>query len=98
MPYKDPEIHKQYRLERRMAGRKFLQDYKTSKGCADCGWNKHHAGLEFDHLDGKEYNVGNMASFSMAKILKEIAKCEVVCGTCHNMRTWNRRQELDKAV
>lgn len=92
MPYKDKEVHRLYRLERARANRKFLQDYKESHGCVDCGYNENHAGMEFDHLSDKTYNLGNMAAFSMAKILAEIAKCEVVCGTCHNIRTYNRKQ------
>lgn len=99
MPYKDAEQHRLYRIARQHKHRKFLQDYKVEHGCKDCGYNEHHAGLEFDHIgDDKVYNLGNMAPMSMAKILVEVAKCEVVCGTCHNIRTWNRRQELDKDV
>lgn len=92
MPYKDPEVHRQYRINRQRENRRFIQEYKIEKGCADCQYREHHAGLEFDHTgDNKSYNVGNMAPMSRAKILEEISKCDVVCGTCHNIRTWNRR-------
>lgn len=98
MPYKDKEAHKQYRIARSAANRQFLQDYKVKMGCADCGYNENHAGLEFDHTGEKFLNVSTMANHSMAKILEEIAKCEVVCGTCHNIRTYNRRTTVVSGV
>lgn len=69
----------------------FLQNYKVDKGCADCGYNSNHAGLEFDHLAEKFKNIGSMLEYSMKRVLAEVAKCDVVCGTCHNIRTYNRR-------
>lgn len=79
--------------ERNRLGRQFLQEYKVKLGCADCGYNEHHAGLEFDHVDGdKKYNVSELTT-SPNKLEQELAKCEVVCGTCHNIRTWERRNE-----
>lgn len=63
----------------------------------DCGWNEHHAGLEFDHREDKYLNVPAMTNYSREKLLAEIAKCDVVCGTCHNMRTWNRKQNTWRA-
>ena len=32
----------------------FLARYKVEKGCADCGYKKHHAALDFDHIAGKK--------------------------------------------
>lgn len=100
MPYKDTELHAKYRQQRRIVRRIFLEEYKSARGCTDCGWNEHHAGLEFDHLSDKFLSVSVMLSYSMEKIMAEVAKCEVVCGTCHNMRSYRRRKdnmlELDK--
>ena len=62
-----------------------------NQGCTDCGYNDHHAALEFDHVAGeKELNVCNAKSVDQAK--KEIEKCEVVCSNCHKIRTFNRLQ------
>ena len=94
MPYKDQEQHRLYRIERTRRNTEFLREYKVQKGCADCGYNAHHAGLEFDHLDDKYKNVSCMRNYSMAKILEEVAKCDVVCGTCHNIRTFSRKGEV----
>lgn len=66
---------------------------KMERGCADCGYREHPVALEFDHLDGftKVDNVSRMAgSASLERIMAEIAKCEVVCGNCHAIRTAER--------
>lgn len=91
MPYKDKEQHRLYRLARTAKHTEFLRAYKVERGCADCGWNGHHAGLEFDHLSDKTANISCMRNYSMKRILEEVAKCEVVCGTCHNLRTFKRK-------
>lgn len=70
----------------------FLREYKLSRGCKDCGYRKHHAALEFDHISGKkEINVCFSKSIEQAK--KEIEKCEVVCSCCHRIRTFERLQK-----
>jgi hypothetical protein len=67
----------------------FLRDYKLEQGCADCGYNAHHAALEFDHVRGtKAHKVSK--SKSIAQAIREIEKCEVVCATCHAIRTFER--------
>jgi thymidine kinase len=91
MPYKDKEVHKQYRQQRYLENQDFIRVYKLEKGCYDCGYKKHHAGLEFDHREDKFRNVTHMLTYSRSKLLEEIAKCDVVCGTCHNIRTWIRK-------
>ena len=73
--------------KRRERNRKIVQDYKVEKGCADCGYNDHHAALEFDHIsDDKVQNVASLMGQEKALWL-EIAKCEVVCSNCHSIRT-----------
>lgn len=68
-------------------------EYKSTHPCVDCG-RTHPAGLEFDHLPEFEKSmdislmVTNMHSWE--NILAEIAKCEVVCGYCHGIRTFER--------
>lgn len=68
--------------------------YKLEQGCADCGYDKHPAALEFDHMPGtvKLFNVGEkVACYKGETIWAEIAKCEVVCANCHAIRTAERR-------
>jgi hypothetical protein len=90
----DTEERKAYMREwarqRRERNRKLVQQYKVDHGCADCGYNEHHAGLEFDHINNdKVYNVARLMGQEKA-LWAEIAKCEVVCGIHHGIRTWNR--------
>jgi hypothetical protein len=98
MPYKDKEFHKEYRKQRSAAMTEWLQEYKRLRSCVDCGYNKDPAGLEFDHLRDKRFNVGQGAHYSMKIMLEEIEKCELVCGTCHNIRTYNRRINQTKGL
>lgn len=102
MAYKDPikkkanyEKHKAKQIAKaqivRKANLKRIQDYKVAQGCADCGYNSHPAALDFDHLGEKLYAVSMMRSYSWQSIMREVAKCEVVCANCHRIRTDNRR-------
>jgi len=79
--------------KRQDAMRARLDRYKQEKGCCVCGYNANPWGLEFDHRPGEQklFTVGCVGSRSDAAIWKEIAKCDVVCGTCHNIRTISRR-------
>lgn len=80
---------------------KEIHKYQVAKGCADCGYNAHPASLEFDHLPGteKKFNIGEeIGSYSREKLWEEIAKCDVVCANCHNIRTANRRNRVEIEV
>lgn len=73
-----------------------MADYKVLTGCVDCGYNEHHAALEFDHLPGftKTKTVASLMYSAWDVIQAEIDKCEVVCSNCHSVRTYERRQQL----
>jgi hypothetical protein len=50
--------------------------------------------MDFDHARGeKVINVGLMVGwgYTVAEILSEIAKCDVVCANCHRKRTYERK-------
>jgi hypothetical protein len=66
---------------------------KLERGCVDCGYRDHAAALHFDHLPGnvKTMGVSRMGTYTIDKVLSEIAKCDVVCANCHAVRTYNRR-------
>lgn len=63
--------------------------YLQEHPCVDCG-NADILVLEFDHLDGKEYNVSGMLHHAWDRIAAEIAKCEVRCANCHRRVTHKR--------
>jgi hypothetical protein len=55
--------------------------------------------MEYDHLPGyeKKMNLGDNPArkTSWKTIEAEIAKCEVVCPTCHRVRTLQRMGLID---
>ncbi len=76
--------------ERATALRRWLDEYKVSVGCADCGYRANPVALDFDHVgDTKTRNV--CASKSMAQARAEIELCEVRCANCHRVKTHERR-------
>lgn len=67
--------------------RRWLDAYKLTSGCVDCGFNLHPAALHFDHVaSGKTLNVCNSKSIAQAQ--SEITKCVVRCANCHAIKTW----------
>ncbi len=65
---------------------------QKSKPCADCGVQYPPYVMQFDHVRGVK--VGSLGvlrrTVGMARLVIEIAKCEVVCANCHAERTWRR--------
>jgi hypothetical protein len=66
--------------------------------CADCSGRWHPLVMEFDHLPGsdKKFNLYSMCArkHGLESLKAEIAKCEVVCPTCHRVRTLRRLGKL----
>jgi hypothetical protein len=62
-----------------------------SKPCADCGRSFPSVCMDFDHKDPgtKEANIADAvdSAWSIAHLLKEIEKCDVVCSNCYRIRT-----------
>ena len=61
--------------------------------CVDCGYSKHFAALEFDHInDDKLDAVANLINHMVAwsRVIAEVEKCDLVCANCHRIRTWER--------
>jgi hypothetical protein len=67
-----------------------LREFKAEAGCMDCGENDPIV-LEFDHRDreDKDLQFGDCArqGWSLAKLMEEAKKCDVVCANCHRRRT-----------
>ena len=59
--------------------------------CADCSERWPAVVMEFDHRPGtvKCFNLGDQRSRKqgLAAVLAELAKCDVLCPTCHRIRT-----------
>jgi hypothetical protein len=61
--------------------------------CADCHKKYPFYVMDFDHVRGKKkFIMGRCGNLKWKRVLKEIAKCDVVCANCHRTRTYKRRQ------
>ena len=80
-------MDEQVRRRKRQLQRLLLA-YLREHPCIDCG-ESDPVVLDFDHQRDKVANVSTMVlrKWPWAKILDEIAKCEVVCANCHRRRT-----------
>lgn len=84
--------HNARRRDKRNTIRKFIQEYKTGKTCADCKEKYPYWILEFDHLKDKSFTIGfyQKHTATLEAVQKEIAKCDIVCANCHRNRTFQR--------
>lgn len=61
------------------------------KPCHDCGKQYPPVVMDFDHVPDRGIKVAEISRInSREKIIEEIAKCDVVCPTCHRIRTVTR--------
>lgn len=58
----------------------------------DCGISDWRV-LEFAHRDrkSKRLNIADATKYSLKTAKEEIAKCDIVCANCHNIRTIEQR-------
>jgi len=51
--------------------------------------------MTFDHLPGqiKHFNISSAARYSFKRVKEELAKCQLVCQTCHLQRELLRIQD-----
>src|SRR6266853_4808646 len=89
---------RQNRLHRKRIGA-FIDGYKAAHPCT-CG-ETNPVVLDFHHRDpgAKMFTIGESAVYvPFAMLLKEVAKCDILCANCHRSRTaaerhlWARRE------
>jgi len=79
---------KRKRKERRK--RIFINESKNIP-CLDCGEKKTRNKMTFDHVRGKKnFGIASGSGKTWRQLTEEIAKCEIVCRTCHNIREFFR--------
>lgn len=95
---RSPERVETARVKYRRTNRGIIRDAK-SKPCADCGVTYPYYVMQFDHIGGKDFNIGQIGpTGSRTKLFAEIAKCEVVCANCHAERSYQRLLEQGRIV
>ena len=70
-------------------------DMIKQRPCADCAGSFPACAMDFDHRDPatKRYTVSRMIGRAgAARIMAEVAKCDIVCANCHRDRTYRRRE------
>lgn len=60
----------------------FISNLKTKYGCCLCGENTSVC-LDFHHLRDKLFGIAEARYYSREDLVKELAKCVVVCSCCH---------------
>lgn len=80
-----------------LRNREFVMTYLQEHPCVDCG-EKDIVVLEFDHLSDKDQSVTRLMhqGASIARIQKEIDKCEVRCCNCHRRITYQRLPQCQR--
>lgn len=70
--------------------------------CMDCGRTYHPVQMDFDHRDVREkmYNVSHihLSGRGVQTLLAEVKKCDVVCASCHRLRSQNRAWNRHKGI
>ena len=90
MPYADPERQRKYMRE--WIARRRTEWIAANGPCAKCGSTQD---LEIDHVDPKsksqhlrKHRTGTSVwSWTAARRAAELAKCQVLCGACHKVKS-----------
>lgn len=84
-------VRAQYVRNRIVDRRATVRRMKEESPCTDCGIHYPYYVMQYDHIGtDKLFNISSAMGRSMASILAEIAKCELVCANCHATRTHKR--------
>lgn len=81
MPFKDKEharLHQQKRVKTRRA------NYFANKVCVICNSSEN---LVLDHIDPSKKVSHRIWSWSQERIDEETSKCQVLCESCHHLKT-----------
>lgn len=96
MPYANP-LDKTASTRRRCHRRRdLLMAIKSESGCLDCG-ERNPIVLDFPHRIPSEKlsNINRARTWRWERVLKEIAKCDVLCANCHRIREWERHEKTN---
>jgi hypothetical protein len=79
-----------------------LVNKAKDKPCADCGVQYPYYVMQFDHLDRsqKSFTISTASrnGTTLARMVEEISKCDVVCANCHMERTFGHLNPMADGV
>jgi hypothetical protein len=85
------ESYRTSHLKKRHAIKLFLIELLGGR-CSICGYNKHPAALDFDHIDPAT-KTASVAHYIVCKQWKkaeeEAKKCRLLCANCHRETTYS---------
>jgi hypothetical protein len=91
MPYRNPAKQREYQRNRARRAKQWFHDFKATLKCEDCG-AAHPAIIQFHHVRAdKEEGVSRLVNklCPREQVLKEAAKCAVLCANCHAIRHYD---------
>lgn len=79
------------------AERKQFAHTKLGGACVACG---SHENLEMDHINPKykKNNVSRMYTYSWAKFMAELNKCQLLCKSCHVVKTSSNDRKVMSSI
>lgn len=91
-----PDVFKRQWINDANRRNEFLWGIKHNP-CTDCGRIYPAPAMDFDHINSRShYNVA--ASLGAKRLIKEVAKCQLVCANCHRIRTWKRQNGYSLSI
>jgi len=79
---RNQEIINKKQLERRRISSLTLKE-KFGGKCQICGYDEEIRILEFHHINGKNFEIGNHYHLEINKLIDEAKKCILICPNCH---------------
>lgn len=80
----NPKKLEKYFQQHYLKNKQYIVDYKLSRGCSICGYNKCSGALVFHHPnDDKEFSISTNMNKNLEILKKEIEKCIILCANCH---------------
>ena len=85
--------HRETNARRKAKAKEWMKTVKEKLSCSTCGEARWWL-LDFHHRDPleKEYGIAQILKGKKEVILKEIAKCDVLCSNCHRDLHYQQQQ------